>query len=372
MNPITLAQQLIQCPSITPNDAGCLDIIESILKPLGFVCRRLPFGDIDNLYARYGTQSPNLCFAGHTDVVPVVDENAWAHPPFAGIIDQDQLIGRGVADMKGAIAAFISAVAEYLQTSTSNGSISFILTSDEEGPGINGTCRVIEWLKNIDEHIDGCLVGEPTNPLRVGEMIKIGRRGSLNTTVTAIGLAGHIAYPENAQNPIPILLDYLDRLRNHTFDTGNELFDPSHLEISTIDVDNTTRNVIPSTATAQFNIRFNNHHTSSSLTQWLVDQALEISPSLKVETRRNGEAFYCPDDHLKSMVSQAIQEVTGMSPVFSTSGGTSDARFLKDLCPVIEFGLISQTAHQINECVAISEIITLKEIYKQILQQFFV
>lgn len=375
MDPILLTQKLIQCPSITPSDAGCLDIIESYLKDHNFICWRLPFGNVDNLYARYGVGQPNFCFAGHTDVVSVIDEDAWSVPPFAAHIEGDRLIGRGVVDMKGAIGAFLSAVTSFLDKFPSfdptQGSISFLLTSDEEGVAIHGTREVIKWLQNKGEKIDFCLVGEPTNPNYVGDMIKIGRRGSINATITAAGKAGHIAYPENALNPISILLDYLQDVRTHTFDHGNEHFAPTHLEISTIDVGNDTKNIIPSTASACLNIRFNSQQTGEKIQHFLEEQATKFSPHVHVKTTLSGEAFIGGEDSLNSRILQVVKRMTGKTPVLSTSGGTSDARFIKDLCPVVEFGLVSQTAHQINESIAISEIHLLKEIYEAILVDFF-
>lgn len=371
---IELTQQLIQCPSITPDDAGCLDIIEPILKEMGFDCWRLPYGEVDNLYARYGTSQPNFCFAGHTDVVPIIDRSAWSHDPFGGIIDDDDyLIGRGCVDMKGAIGAYISALSAFISdfSEHNKGSLSLILTSDEEGNGINGTRKIIEWLKSRGETIDACLVGEPTNTTLIGDMVKIGRRGSLNAKIISTGTAGHVAYPEKALNPIPILLDYLDQLRSHDFDHGNEYFDPTHLEITSVDVGNETTNVIPAQARANFNIRFNNEHTGESLKQWLIQRAKTTSEKLQIEVNVSGEAFYCPDERLTEILSTSIEGLRGCKPIFSTTGGTSDARFLKDICPVIEFGLINETAHHINEKILTDEIRLLRDIYGVILKKFF-
>lgn len=370
---VELAQKLIQCPSITPNDAGCLDIIEKHLGNMGFTCWRLPYGEVDNLYARLGKAQPNFCFAGHTDVVPIIDPSAWSHAPFGGVIENETLFGRGAVDMKGAIAAYITALSHFTpEFSQNSGSLSLILTSDEEGPGINGTKKVIEWLQKRGEVIDACLVGEPTNPTKIGEMVKIGRRGSLNGKVIATGLAGHVAYPENAINPIPILLNYLKTLHSSNFDIGNENFDPTHLEITSVDVGNGAKNVIPAKASAHFNIRFNDEQTGSELSKWLTQKAETTSDRLNVRIDISGEAFYCPDERLKSILSEIIEERIGQKPIFSTSGGTSDARFLKDICPVIEFGLVNKTAHHINEHVHMDEIRLLCDIYYKMLEKYFV
>lgn len=375
MDPVVLTQQLVQCPSITPEDAGCLDLIQTLLEEAGFACWRLPFGEVDNLYARFGTEPPHICFAGHTDVVPVLQEEAWEQHPFAGKIQEDELIGRGVVDMKGAIGSFVSAVLSFLKNhphfSREGGSISFILTSDEEGEALDGTRRVVEWLQDRQEEIDLCLVGEPTNPHYVGEMVKIGRRGSLNATVVVQGMSGHVAYPEQSLNPIPILLDYLDRVRRYVFDEGMVDFDPTHLEISTIDVENPTSNMIPAQAKASFNIRFNPTYTGELLRQFLHDQASLISDNIQLKVVVSGEAFYGKAGDYKDLISKVIEEITEKRPIFSTTGGTSDARFIRDLCPVLEFGLVSQTAHQANERILVSEIYLLKEIYENILTKFF-
>ncbi len=370
---VKLTQKLIQCPSVTPDDAGCLNIIESILKDWGFTCWRLPYGEVDNLYARLGSSQPNFCFAGHTDVVPIINRDAWSQDPFGGNIVDERLIGRGVVDMKGGISAYMGALSQFMPifSQRSQGSLSLLLTSDEEGPGLNGTRKVIGWLQEKGEVIDACLVGEPTNPTIVGEMVKVGRRGSLNGKVTASGVAGHVAYPENAINPIPLLLDYLALLRKRIFDQGNGYFDPTHLEITSIDVENSATNIIPAHATANFNIRFNNEQTGVDLSQWLIQEAYALSGRLHVQADVSGEAFYCPNEHLKSIISECIKEITGKSPVFSTTGGTSDARFLKDICPVIEFGLVNKTAHQIDEQIHIEEIRNLEQIYFGVLTRMF-
>lgn len=363
---VQLTQQLLRFASVTPDQAGSLDFLETLLTQLGFICHRLPFGEVDNLYARRGVEQPNFCFAGHVDVVPAGNISHWQHPPFAGEIHNNILFGRGVVDMKGAIAAFIAALSQFNNT---YGSLSLLLTSDEEGPARNGTLKVIDWLKNRGEVIDACLIGEPTNPTYVGEMVKVGRRGSLNATITVSGTAGHVAYPDQADNPIPKLVRLLHTLVNHKLDTGTPDFNPSHLEVTSIDVGNPTANVIPATAHAKLNIRFNNMHTGSSLQQWL--QSVCDSYEATVTVSISGEAFLCQDPQLAQLLATAITKVCGHKPEFSTSGGTSDARFLKNLCPVIEFGLINKTAHHFNEQIITSEIYRLETIYRQILEDYF-
>lgn len=374
MDPVVLTQKLIQCPSVTPQEAGCLDLIQSLLEEAGFTCWRLPFGEVDNLYARLGGNEPHFCFAGHIDVVPILSEDPWRHPPFAGVIEKNELLGRGVVDMKGAIGAFVSAALSYV-TQTPNfekkGTISLLLTSDEEGKAINGTRQVVKWLQERKEKIDLCLVGEPTNPHHVGEMVKIGRRGSLNAMVTVHGISGHVAYPHQAQNPIPLLLDYLDIIRRYVFDEGIAGFDPTHLEISTIDVGNPTSNVIPAQANASFNIRFNPSWTGEKLQGFLQDQAKALSDAIEVKVYISGEAFYGKAEPYQDLIVKTIHHVTGKHPLLSTTGGTSDARFIKNICPVIEFGLVNQTAHQANERISVSEIHLLKKCYEEILKEFF-
>jgi len=374
LDPASLTQALIQKPSVTPKDAGCLDLITQHLEDMGFTCHRLPFGDVDNLYARLGTQEPNFCFAGHTDVVPIGDQSHWTLPPFGGEIKDGFVYGRGAVDMKGAIACFISAVSEILKDGAPKGSISFILTSDEEGPAKDGTARIIEWLKARDEKISACLVGEPTNPKELGQMIKVGRRGSLNGTVIVRGRSGHVAYPHFAHNPIPPLLDYLQSLLQKPLDQGAKDFDPSNLEITSVDTGNLANNVIPASASANFNVRYNPAYTEGSLKTYL-DSVLEGAKAKhaadfdwSVSYQVSGEAFLTHNPALRDLVAGAVQKVTGMQPEFSTSGGTSDARFLKDICPVVEFGLINAEAHQVDEKVSVQDLKTLTQIYTEILR----
>lgn len=370
MDVVSLTQKLIQFPSITPQQSGCLDFIEAYLKNLGFICHRLPFGEVDNLYARFGSNGPNFCFAGHVDVVSDIDSTKWSFPPFEAIVQENILYGRGAVDMKGAIAAFLCALYEFIQVPF-NGSISLLLTTDEEGPAINGTRKVLEWLQQTSEKIDACLVGEPTNPTHVGEMIKIGRRGSLNMDIVVEGVAGHVAYPDLAKNPIPVLLAYLQEIISEPLDTGMEEFSPSHLEITSIDVGNKTSNIIPAKASAKANIRFNPLQSGLGLVQKLKTLASKFPLKIDILAHPGSEAFISKDPNLVRIVTAAVQEICGTKAVLSTTGGTSDARFIKDICPVIEFGLVNATAHHINEHIAITELEKLTSTYQRILQNYF-
>ncbi len=386
IEPVTLAQALIRRPSVTPVDAGALDVLRAALDSIGFECHVMTFSepgtdDVTNLYARLGTGAPNFCFAGHTDVVPTGAAENWDHDPFSGDIIDGSLFGRGAADMKSAIAAFVGAVARFRAThgDPANwphaGSISLLISGDEEGPAINGTRKVLDWLAARNETIDACVVGEPTNPAELGDMIKIGRRGSLVGTVTVHGVQGHTAYPQLADNPVHRLLKMLQTLTANPLDDGSDQFQPSTLQISTIDVGNPTSNVIPASAMARFNIRFNDHHTSQSLTKWLHEifsSALgDGTARYELDIHVTGESFLTPPGPLSDLLVAAIEQVTGRTPQLSTTGGTSDARFIKDHCPVAEFGLVGQTMHQANEHVACADIDTLAEIYRVVLEKYF-
>lgn len=381
-DPVALAQALIRCPSVTPVEGGALDLLERELSALGFQCHRLTFSeegtaDVENLYARLGTTGPNLCFAGHTDVVPVGDEAAWSSEPFSGEIRDGELFGRGATDMKGAIAAFVTAVAGYLEGRDAlNGSISLLITGDEEGPSINGTRKVLQWLAQRGETLDGCIVGEPTNPAALGEMIKIGRRGSLQARLSVSGVQGHTAYPHLADNPVHHLVRMLHAVTSTPLDKGTEHFQPSTLQISTFDVGNPAGNVIPAWATAAFNIRFNDKHSGASLEAWLretFDRVIADAPSASYDlmVSVSGESFLSPPGPLSDILADAAEAVTGRRPELSTTGGTSDARFIKDYCPVAEFGLISQTMHQVDERVPTAAVEELTEIYRRVLQGYF-
>ncbi|MAU41046.1 MAG: succinyl-diaminopimelate desuccinylase [Kordiimonas sp.] len=382
---VKVTQDLVRCPSVTPANAGALDVLQQALEALGFVCTRLPFSeegtdDVDNLYARLGTAGPNFCFAGHTDVVPVGDAGDWSHDPFAATISDGRLHGRGVVDMKGAIGAFVAATSRLLrekEASSLPGSISFLITGDEEGVAINGTVKMLQWLEEQGEELDFCLVGEPTNPSVLGDMIKIGRRGSMNGWITVAGTQGHVAYPHLADNPIPRLLQIMNGLDALPLDQGNDHFQPSNLEITEIEVGNTATNVIPAEAKCRFNIRFNTEQTADDL----ITQVQRICDAVKAQgpegsdvtckVQVSGDAFLTPPGYLSDLIAGAVGKVTGQQPALSTTGGTSDARFIKNYCPVSEFGLISQTMHKVDEQVAVSDIEKLADIYTEILRGFF-
>ena len=377
IDPLPLAQALIRCPSVTPEDGGALDVLVGALQPLGFACHRLRFSesgtaDVDNLYARLGIAPPHLCYAGHTDVVPTGDAEAWRTEPFAGEVVEDMLWGRGAADMKGAIACFVAAVAGYLgrHRGLPRGSVSLLITGDEEGPAINGTAKVLRWMAERDEVVDACLVGEPTNPERLGDMIKIGRRGSLNGCLRVRGTQGHVAYPQLADNPISRLLAMLAELTGRQLDEGSEHFHPSHLEVTTIDVGNAVANVIPAEASAAFNIRFNDRHTARDLSDWLRERCDAVGGDYELALSVSGEAFVTPPGVFSQTVADAVAEATGRRPAFSTAGGTSDARFIRNYCPVVEFGLVGQTMHKVNERVAVADLATLTDIYRAVIESF--
>lgn len=378
IDPVELTQALIQRPSVTPVDEGALGVLEDALQPLGFACHRLPFSqdgtpDVDNLYARLGDQGPHLCFAGHTDVVPVGDEAAWSHPPFGAEIHDGILYGRGAVDMKAAIACFASAVARFLEAHGDGfqGSLSFLITGDEEGPAINGTIKMLDWMVTNDESMDACIVGEPTNTDTLGQTIKIGRRGSLNGFLTQHGTQGHVAYPQLADNPVPKLVKLLSALTQDPLDNGTDHFQPSNLEITTVDVGNTATNVIPNSARAVFNVRFNDTYTSETLKARLRDQLNATGDHFDLKIEVSGESFLTPPGVLSAVMSQAITKVTGLAPELSTSGGTSDARFIKDHCAVAEFGLMNATAHKVDECARVEDIQKLADIYYEMICGYF-
>ncbi len=377
LDAVRLAQELIRCPSVTPDDAGAMDVLQTALEGLGFTCRRLPFSEagtatIDNLYARLGTAAPNFCFAGHTDVVPAGRTDQWQDGPFDGVIRDGMLYGRGAVDMKGAIAAFVAAVSGFIGDNADfGGSISFLITGDEEGPAVNGTVKMLDWLADHGEKLDYCLVGEPTNPGKIGDMAKIGRRGSLNAKLTVRGTAGHVAYPHLADNPIPRLLRMLDGLMAKKLDDGDAYFQPSNLEIVSVDVGNEASNVIPPQAVAHFNIRFNNQQTDAGLQQWIRSVCDSVGGEFDLEMKASGDAFLTPPGRLSTLIGDAVKAVTGRTVELSTSGGTSDARFIKDHCPVSEFGLVNKTMHKPDECVDLADLDQLTKIYREILIAFF-
>jgi len=379
---IELSEALIRCPSVTPAEGGALDLLQARLEALGFTCHRLPFTqdgtpDVDNLYARLGTDGPNFCFAGHTDVVPPGDAAGWASDPFQPEIRDGRLYGRGASDMKCAIAAMVAGTDAFLKShGYPQGSISFLITGDEEGPSVNGTKKVLGWLAARGEKIDACLVGEPTNVVTLGDMVKIGRRGSLNCTITVTGTQGHVAYPHLADNPVPKLLKMLSALGDEPLDHGNDHFPATNLEITTVDVGNATTNLIPAQASARINIRFNDMHSGASLTKLIEERcaavmAGEAKGSYDLDISVSGESFLTPPGQLSSVVAGAVKAVTGRDPELSTTGGTSDARFIKDHCPVVEFGMINETAHKMNENALVTEVRDLARIYEEVLKRFF-
>ncbi len=381
INELNLARELISFPSITPKDAGAISFLSKKLKSLGFKCKILEFKDkkskpIKNLYARLGKKQPNFCYAGHTDVVPPGNINDWTVNPFNPIVKKNHLIGRGANDMKSSIACFLSAVNKFLKTKKKfNGSISFLITGDEEGFAINGTKKVVEYLKKKKEKINFCIVGEPTNPNKLGEMIKIGRRGSLTGKIEIFGVQGHVAYPHLLNNPINTLVKVCKSLKDKKLDNGNKNFQPSNLEFTSIYVDNKAHNVIPANAKAQFNIRYNNFHTASSLKKkvnFIVKNLCKKSKcKFKIEYIANGDSFLTKPDKTIYMAKRIIKKITKIDPKFSTTGGTSDARFIKKISPCLEFGLVNKTMHKVDECVSVTDLKKLTSIYQNILLEYF-
>jgi len=378
IDPVDLTQALIRCPSVTPKDAGALAVLENALAPLGFACHRLQFSDsdtpdVENMYARVGNSAPNLCFAGHTDVVPVGDEAAWTHPPFGAEIHNGVLYGRGAVDMKTGIACFVAATSRFLESHSGEfaGSISYLITGDEEGPAINGTIKVLEWMQQNGEVMDACIVGEPSNTDTLGETIKIGRRGSINGYITQHGIQGHVAYPQHADNPLPKLIKLLDKLSSTPLDNGNDHFQPSNLEVTSIDTGNLATNIIPNSGQAVFNIRFNDTYSPDTIKAWVLTQLNEIGENFDLDFQVSGDSFLTPPGLLSDVMSQSVTKITGLTPELSTSGGTSDARFIKDHCAVAEFGLMNQTAHKVDECARVDDIRALADIYFEMIQDYF-
>ena len=379
---LALSQALIRCNSVTPADGGALGVLGEALTGLGFDVRRKVFSadgtpDVDNLYARIGATAPNFCFAGHTDVVPVGDENAWSVDPFGAEIRDGVLYGRGASDMKAAIAAFVAATSQYLEKTGGDvpGSISLLITGDEEGPAINGTKKLLEWIADEGETLDVCLVGEPTNPEAMGDMVKIGRRGSLTARLEVTGIQGHTAYPHLADNPIHRLVGMLDAITGTPLDEGTDRFQASTLQVASVDTGNTAGNVIPAKVNALFNVRFNDLHTGASVTDWLHERFREAGAvdgeHYSLDVHVSGEAFLTPPGKLSDVLCRAVEEVTGRAPELSTSGGTSDARFIKDYCPVAEFGLVGKTMHKVDEQMPVSDVESLTRIYVATLDGFF-
>jgi succinyl-diaminopimelate desuccinylase len=380
IDPVELTKSLIACPSVTPVDAGVLDLLQKQLEEIGFECNRYKFSDkdtpdVDNLFAKYGKGSPHLCFGGHTDVVPVGDLKSWSSDPFSPIIKNGKMYGRGASDMKSAIAAFVSAANSFIESKDFNGTISLLITDDEEGPAINGTKKVLKEIYKNGEKIDSCIVGEPTCPNRLGEVIKIGRRGSLTTKLTIHGQQGHVAYPQWTLNPVSVLIKILKILDSNEFDKGNELFPPSNLEVVKISVDNEADNVVPRTASAKINIRYNTIQSQEILQEYInetVNSELKDSNyTSEIIFYNTASPFLTKESNFTDKIKDSVNEVTGENPIFSTSGGTSDARFYKDYCEVAEFGLIGETAHQVNEHVLVSDIEKLTKIYEKLIISYF-
>ncbi|MCR5877698.1 succinyl-diaminopimelate desuccinylase [Phenylobacterium sp. J367] len=372
---VELTRDLIRRPSVTPADAGAMDVVQQALEGLGFACRRMRFGEIENLYARFGTARPNLCFAGHTDVVPVGDAAAWSKDAFAAEVVEGVLIGRGAVDMKSAIAAFAAAAAKAIAAGEVTGSLSFLITGDEEGVALDGTKKVVEALQAEGEVIDHCVVGEPTSAETFGDMVKVGRRGSINAEITVEGVQGHVAYPHRAANPVPVLVKLLAALQARRLDDGYPEFQPSNLEVTMIDVPNTATNVIPGVAKARLNIRFNPSHTGQALADWIEAEARTAAEGFKgqvtVTPQISGEAFLTEPGPFTEVVSQAVEDAAGRAPELSTSGGTSDARFIRALCPVVEVGLVGRTMHQVDERAPVDEIRQLQAVYEALIRRYF-
>jgi len=381
-DPLAIARDLLRCPSVTPQEGGALAYLEKVLGGAGFTVNRMTFSapgtdDVENFYARIGTAAPHLVFAGHTDVVPPGDEKAWRYPPFAGEADGKELYGRGAVDMKGGIACAVAAVLDHLAAhgGKPKGSISFLITGDEEGIAVNGTPKLLNWAVERGEKFDHCILGEPSNQEELGDTIKIGRRGSLNGHLIVTGKQGHVAYPQRADNPIRGLVKLINALQSEPLDQGNANFQPSHLEFTTVDVGNKTVNLIPGEARARFNVRFNDCHTLDSLKTLLAQRAAKAADGkIKFEFRfepSNASVFVTQPGPFTELVAKAVQDVTGRKPELSTTGGTSDARFITHYCPVVEFGLVGQTMHAVDERVPIADLRALTMIYRRIIDRYF-
>jgi succinyl-diaminopimelate desuccinylase len=381
-DPVTLAQALIRCESVTPAEAGALTLLQQALERAGFQCHRMTFtepgtADVDNLYARFGSEAPNLCFAGHTDVVPPGDEAAWTVPPFAAEIRDGVLYGRGAADMKGAVACYVAAALQYIagRGGKAKGSLSFLITGDEEGASVNGTIKLLGWLKERGEKLDACVVGEPSSQTAVGDEIKIGRRGSLNGELIVKGKQGHAAYPHVADNPLPKLARMIDRLASLHLDSGTEHFEPSHIAVTIVSVPNTATNVIPGQARATFNVRYNDAHTRAKIERRIAEcckaAAAEVGAQYTLSFSGTGDVFLTKPGPLVEAMANAAREVTGHSAKLTTTGGTSDARFIKDYCPVVELGLVNATIHQVDERVPVADLMTLMQIYARFIERYF-
>ncbi|WP_170444253.1 succinyl-diaminopimelate desuccinylase [Ruegeria arenilitoris] len=374
---VQLTADLIRCPSVTPEEGGALILLEDILARAGFTCTRVDRGGVCNLFARWGDKghARSFGFNGHTDVVPVGDEAAWTRPPFGAEIHDGILYGRGATDMKSGVAAFVAAAADFVRDTSPDGAIILTITGDEEGDAVDGTTALLDYMQAQDERMSVCLVGEPTCPNEMGEMMKIGRRGSMTAWFEVTGVQGHSAYPHRARNPLPALARLMDRLASHELDRGTDHFDASTLAVVTMDTGNAATNVIPAQCRGAVNIRFNDLHTGASLSDWLKAQAADVAAEfgVQIDTRIkvSGESFLTPPGPLSELVARAVEAETGRRPELSTTGGTSDARFIKDHCPVVEFGLVGRTMHQVDESVPVEQIRQLKAIYARILADYF-
>ncbi len=377
IDPAELTASLIRCPSVTPEEGGALGILEDMLSQAGFACWRADRGGIANLYARWGAKGAarSFGFNGHTDVVPLGDEAAWTVAPFGAEVRDGMMWGRGATDMKSGVAAFAAAAVDFVQQTPPEGAVILAITGDEEGDALDGTTAILDWMQDKGEAMSVCLVGEPTCPEEMGDMIKIGRRGSLSAWITITGKQGHSAYPHRAVNPLPVMARLVDRISSHTLDEGTDHFDPSTLAVVTIDTGNPATNVIPAAVRATVNIRYNDLHSGDSMTHWLQGQVDAICDEMGVkgtlEVKNSGEAFLTPPGEFSDLIVRAVEAETGSTPVLSTSGGTSDARFVKDHCPVVECGLVGKTMHQVDENVSIAQIHQLKAIYGRILRDYF-
>ncbi len=376
-DPVALTADLIRCPSVTPHEGGALELLQGVLEQAGFDCRRIDRGRVANLFARWGAKghARTFGFNGHTDVVPVGDAAAWTRDPFGGEIAGGEIWGRGAADMKSGVAAFAAAAIDFVRETPPDGAVVLTITGDEEGDAVDGTVAILDWMEANGERMDVCLVGEPTCPEVMGQMMKIGRRGSLTAWLTATGVQGHSAYPHRAKNPVHAMAGLVHHLAGAQLDEGTDHFDASTLAVVTFDVGNPASNVIPAEARATVNIRFNDRHSGASLTQWLREEAARVAAetgvAIAVEVKVSGEAFLTPPGPLSELVARAVEAETGVRPELSTSGGTSDARFVKDHCPVVEFGLVGNTMHKVDERVAVEHIHQLKSIYARILSDYF-
>ena len=377
IDPVALTADLVRCPSVTPDEGGALVLLEALLTKGGFTCSRVDRGGVSNLFARWGRQGANRTFGfnGHTDVVPLGDEAAWTVPPFGAVIKDSYLYGRGATDMKSGVAAFAAAALDFVAQTPPDGAIILAITGDEEGDALDGTTALLDWMADNKENMSVCLVGEPTCPDVMGEAMKIGRRGSLNATFTVTGVQGHSAYPHRAKNPLPAVARLVDILAGYELDQGSAHFDASTLAVVTIDTGNLATNVIPAQTRAGVNIRFNDLHSGASLTDWMqgiADQvAADFGVQIAMQVKISGESFITPPGALSDLVGRAVKAETGRDPVLSTSGGTSDARFVQHHCPVVEFGLVGRTMHQVDERVAVDQIVQLKAIYGRILAEYF-